>query len=73
MLKTRDLPQFESLMKINKKIGDLYGRRPYLFIDGSSGAAKKTDSSKSATLKSASEGIILSNLSDFLSLARVPG
>jgi hypothetical protein len=27
------------------------GRRPYLFIAGSSGAAKKTDSSKCATSK----------------------
>jgi hypothetical protein len=27
------------------------GRRPYLFIDGSSGAAKKTDTLKNATSK----------------------
>jgi hypothetical protein len=36
------------------------GRRPYLFIDGSSGAAKKTDSSKCATSKLALRASLLS-------------
>jgi hypothetical protein len=49
--KSQDTLRFDPLRKINKKIGGLYGRRPYLFIDGSSGAAKKTDSSKCATSK----------------------
>jgi hypothetical protein len=39
------------LLKTQDSIGFLNGRRPYLFIDGSSGAAKKTDSSKNATSK----------------------
>jgi predicted membrane metal-binding protein len=38
----------------------IYGRRPYLFIDGSSGAAKKTDSSKCANSKLALRVSLLS-------------